>query len=78
MWAALTAVELPSDSYELNEAVCVALEEPNAEARWLKGEDIFMRVGRMRLDTPEIVAHNKKIIANLVAGAMGKEIPNPQ
>src|SRR5258705_491285 len=38
MWAALTAVKLPWESYELNEAVVVALEQPNAEARWLKGE----------------------------------------
>jgi len=76
MWAALTAVDLPSDSYELNEAVSVALEQPNAEARWLKGEDIFARVNRMRIDSPEILEHNKKIIANLVAGATGKEIPN--
>jgi Fe-S-cluster containining protein len=75
MWAALAAAELPSESYELNEAVCVALEQPDAEARWLKGEDVFRGVTRMRVETPAIAEHNRKIIAGLVAGALGREMP---
>jgi len=75
MWAALMAVELPWESYELNEAVCVALEQPDAEARWLKGEDVFAGVARMRLDSPAIAEHNRKILATLIAGALGKELP---
>jgi hypothetical protein len=75
MWAALTAAELPSDSYDLNEAICVALEQPDAEARWLKGEDIFRGVARMRVESPAIAEHNRKIIAGLVAGALGREMP---
>jgi len=75
MWAALTAVKLPWDSYELNEAVCVALEQPNAEARWLKGEDVFAGVARMRVDSPAIAEHNRKVVATLIAGALGKELP---
>lgn len=72
LWAALAAVDLPSHSYELNEAVCVALAKPEAEARWLKGEDIFSGVTRMGAENPAVIEHNKKIIAGLVAGALGK------
>jgi hypothetical protein len=72
LWAALSAAELPSEAYELNEAVTVALEQPDAEARWLKGEDVFRGVTRLRAETPGVAEHNRKIIAMLVAGALGK------
>jgi hypothetical protein len=75
MWAALSAAGLPADSYDLNEAILVALDAPDAESRWLKGEDVFARVARMRVENPAVVEHNRKIIASLVAGALGKEIP---
>jgi len=75
MWAALAAAELPSDSYDLNEAICVALESPDTETRWLKGEDVFRGVTRMRAENPAIVENNRKIIAGLVAGALGREMP---
>ena len=75
IWAALAAVDLPSDSYELNEAICLALEHPDAEPRWLKGEDVFKGVTRMTAQNPAVVERNKKIIAALVAGALGKEMP---
>ena len=75
MWAALSASGLSSDSYELNEAICVALEKPDAEARWLKGENVFHAVRRLGDQSPAVVEHNRKIIAALVAGAMGKEMP---
>ena len=77
MMAALTAMELPTQSYELNEAVCVALDDPNAESRWLKGENVFSGVGIMQLgtDNPVVIENNRKVIAQLVAGALGKELP---
>jgi hypothetical protein len=75
MTAALTAVRLPCESYELNEAVCVALENPAAEARWLKGDDVFAGVSRLRLDSPAIAENNRKVVAQLIAGALGKELP---
>ena len=75
MWAALTAVGLPSDAYELNEAICVALEKPDAELRWLKGENVFQAVTRLGAQNPAVIEHNRKIIAALVAGAMGKDMP---
>ena len=74
--AALTAAKMPAESYELNEAVVLALDMPDAEARWLKGEDVFRGVTRMGLDTPDVVENNRKVIARLVAGALGKEMPD--
>jgi Fe-S-cluster containining protein len=77
MMAALTAVELPAESYELNEAVCVALDNPNSESRWLRGEDVFAGVSTLRLgsDNPAVTENNRKVIALLIAGALGKELP---
>ncbi len=75
MWAALVAAEMPSAQYEFNEALTVALELPDAEARWLKGEDVFRGVARMRNDNPAVVENNRKVIGQLVAGALGKEMP---
>ena len=77
LMAALTAVELPAESYELNEAVCVALDNPDAESRWLKGEDVFAGVSTLRvgIDNPAVTEHNRKIIDQLIAGALGKELP---
>ena len=49
------------------------METPDAEARWLKGEDIFRDVAYERMDDPAVEAHNQQIIATLVAGALGKE-----
>ena len=39
--AALKIEGLKYDSFEMNGALEVALEEPDAENRWLSGEDIF-------------------------------------
>jgi hypothetical protein len=75
--AALTALDLSSESYELNEGVAVVLETPNAESRWLKGEDVLAGVTRLHMgtDNPAILENNRKVIAQLVAGALGKEMP---
>jgi Fe-S-cluster containining protein len=75
LWAALAASELPSEHYEFHHALRIALETPDAELRWLKGEDIFAGVAREFLDDASANAHNQKIIATLVAGALGKELP---
>jgi len=39
--AALRLVGLPDATYEMNSAVALALTTPDAEARWLSGENIF-------------------------------------
>lgn len=76
LMAAVTAVDLSSDSYDLNEAILVALENPDAEARWLKGEDVFAGVARlhMGIGNPAIMEANRKVIDRLIAGALGKEM----
>jgi Fe-S-cluster containining protein len=75
LWAALAAMGLPTESYEFHHALRIALETPDAESRWLKGEDIFAAVAREKLDDPVANAHNKRIVNTLVAGALGKELP---
>lgn len=74
MWAALVAAGLPSESYEFHHALVTVLDTPDAESRWLAGEDIFKGVAR---ETPSAAeqAQNKQIIDQLVAGALGNEIP---
>lgn len=43
---ALRAARLPTDALELAAALDVALAEPEAEARWLAGDDVFRDVAR--------------------------------
>lgn len=74
MWAALEAAGLPAVAYEYHHALVVALETPDAESRWLAGEDIFREVARETANPAE-QAQNKHIIDQLVAGALGKEMP---
>jgi hypothetical protein len=75
MWAALTALALPADSYELNHAMLVALETPNAESRWLNGEDVFAAVSRDRLFEGEDAPRKQRLIDILLAGATAKDFP---
>jgi hypothetical protein len=74
LWAALMAAELPAHGYELNHAVIVALETPDAESRWLKGDDVFANVAKLR-DGRTLDAQSKRVMDMLVAGALGKELP---
>lgn len=43
---ALKRSNLPYDAYEFNAGLICALDEPDAEKRWLAGEDIFSNVMR--------------------------------
>ena len=61
--------------YEFHHALRIALEQPDAELRWLKGEDIFAGVAREFVDDAITNARNQSIIDTLVAGALGKELP---
>jgi len=72
---ALSAVGLSADSYELNHGVLVALETPDAEARWLKGEDVFAQVSCDRLNEGEDAPRKQRVIELLIAGALGRELP---
>ena len=75
IWAALVASELPADFYEFHHALRIALELPDAENRWLAGEDIFAGVAREIVSDPAAQASNKRIIDQVVAGALGHEMP---
>jgi hypothetical protein len=75
MWAALVASGLPAHSYELNHAMRIALETPDAETRWLSGEDIFAEVDRDALLGGADKERKQKLIDLLVAAALGKELP---
>jgi hypothetical protein len=46
LYAALFQSALPNDSYEFNAALVRVLDTPDAEQRWLAGEDIFAGVLR--------------------------------
>jgi hypothetical protein len=56
----------------------VALEMPDAERRWLNGEDVFAGVSCDRLLEGEDAPRKQHLIDVLVAGALAKEFPaNP-
>jgi Fe-S-cluster containining protein len=76
LWAALAAVNLPTECYELHHALRIALEIPDAETRWLAGEDVFAGVAREIVSDPVAQANNKRIIDQVVAGALGHEMPS--
>ena len=44
MQAALRLSGLPHVHYEMNQALALALEDPDAEERWLAGDDLFAKV----------------------------------
>jgi Fe-S-cluster containining protein len=75
LWAALVASKLPTALYEFHHALRIALEMPDAELRWLKGENVFAGVAHEFLDDAATNARNQGIIDTLVAGALGKELP---
>lgn len=74
LWGALAAVKLPPDYYEFHHALRIALELPDAESRWLAGEDIFAGVAREIVEDPAVNATNRRIIDQVVAGAVGHGI----
>jgi Fe-S-cluster containining protein len=52
--AALTAVGLPTHAYELSAAITRALQTPDAETRWLAGEDVFANIDTAPADPPAL------------------------
>jgi Fe-S-cluster containining protein len=75
LWGALAASNLPTEYYEFHHALRIALEIPEAESRWLAGDDIFAGVAREIVSDPVAQASNRRIIGQVVAGAMGHEMP---
>jgi len=74
MWAALKVNGLPYAAYELGEGIAAVLAAPDAEARWLAGEDILAGVTR---DQPHD-DQEELFLDVLSAGARGQRLPaNP-
>jgi Fe-S-cluster containining protein len=64
--AALKLSGRPSDLYELNTALVVALAADDSEARWRDGADIFAGLATMNVD-PELDARIARFAADLAA-----------
>ena len=79
LWSALSFAGLPITGYELNQGLLTALETPDAEQRWLAGDDIF--AGVTTDDMAEVAATNpqaKLLLAVIATAACGREPPpNP-
>jgi Fe-S-cluster containining protein len=77
--SALTFVGLPLASYELNRGLLTALETPDAERRWLAGEDVF--AGVTTDETVDVAAADPqaRLLLDVIATlACGREPPpNP-
>jgi hypothetical protein len=71
LWAALHERGLGIDSYELNEALRLALEQPDAEARWLAGEDVFASVSKDTTADQIPLETKKAHLENILAIAKG-------
>ncbi len=52
--AAMREAGFPVTTYELSAALAVALMQPDAEQRWLGGEDVFAGVATAPADPPEV------------------------
>lgn len=65
MLGALRAVGLPSSSYELSSALSLALTVPDAEQRWLSGDNVFRELPEAPRRSPEM---------DLVASQIADEI----
>lgn len=79
LWSALHHCGLSSKGYELNHALLIALEQPDAERRWLSGEDVFRDVATDTADeTFGATAEVALYFQTVAAAALGREPPqNP-
>jgi Fe-S-cluster containining protein len=72
LWAALQAAGLPYTYYSLNQGLDRVLDTPEAEPRWLAGEDIFAGVPNDTMLEGQARAMVEATIRTLIAGATGK------
>jgi len=75
LWAALAASGRPTACYEFHHALRIALENPDAETRWLQGEDVFAAVAREVVDDPAVNSQNQRLIDALIAAASDTNPP---
>ena len=65
-------------SFELNHAVRVALEDPDSEARWLNGEDVFKDVQvDQSVRDPDKMAVGEQFMDRLIYLASEKPVKDP-
>jgi len=65
--AALTLAGLPAVAYELNAGLNRVLATPDAEARWLKGEDVFAGIAAESVPKPRFDETVRLLVAELRA-----------
>ena len=72
MSAAIKAAGLPHGAFEMTEGLTIAFSVPDAQARWLAGEDVFANA------TPEAVGDEDEelFLDVLIAGAAGRRLPD--
>lgn len=73
VWAALKHHGYSKISYEISQAIRVALEDPDSEKRWLDGEDVFkdVRIDRSVTDNKLFVVGDQLMDA-LIDGAFDR------
>jgi len=75
--AGLKATGFGWRSYELNHALAVALETPDAEAAWLAGEPVLAAVALDPLGSADEERMREAMLDELIALAEGKPMPAP-
>lgn len=65
--AALIAARLPHAEVEFSDGLSVALAQPDAEVRWLAGEDVFAQVARPHASSGQLEQIARQIARDLIA-----------
>jgi hypothetical protein len=74
--AALVASGLTSHHYSFNHALRIALENLDAEQRWLDGEDVFANVEYdSHGEKTQVLEDREQRLKMLIAGALAQELP---
>ena len=76
LWSGLAAKGLSCIGYELNQALRIALEHPDAEPRWLAGEDVFAGIDADEV-TGALGEPNVRLYLEVIAAAATGRSPPP-
>jgi Fe-S-cluster containining protein len=74
LWAALKGAGLPFETFSLNQALDAALDMPDAEARWLAGENVLKDVPRDTSLEGRDLLMVTATMDSLIAGANGEVV----
>jgi hypothetical protein len=75
MEAALAATNHPLHHYAFAHALRIALENPDAEERWLNGENVFATVEPDSFEKRTPLEERRSRVSMLIAAALGQELP---